>query len=60
MASVNELRKHVFDDALALAASTGMLAPIANVSLEDRARVDPLSFIRRQLVALLVLTHANA
>jgi len=58
MATVNQLRKHVFDDALELAAATGMLAPLVEVSLTDDEMpgdINPVLFIRRQLLLQVTL-----
>jgi hypothetical protein len=57
MASVNELRKHVFDHALDLVAITGMLAPIVEVEVPPgvAAEFHPVTFFRRQLMLSFVL-----
>jgi hypothetical protein len=52
MPSVNDLRKHVFDDAMDLAAITGMLVPIVEVDFGRgvEAELHPVRFIRQQLM----------
>jgi hypothetical protein len=57
MASVNELRRHVFDDALDLAACVGLVAPLVNLPMGTgmAVSVDPVGFIRRQFTLQMVL-----
>jgi hypothetical protein len=57
MASVNELRRHVFDDALDLAACAGLVAPLVNLPMGTgmAVSVDPVGFIRRQFTLQMVL-----
>jgi hypothetical protein len=56
MASVDDLWKHVFDDALELAASTGMLLPLIDTQLDKNEELhQPLFFLRHQLAMHLAL-----
>ena len=57
MASVNELRRHVFDDALDLAACAELVAPLVNLPMGTgmAVSVDPVGFIRRQFTLQMVL-----
>ena len=55
-ASIDKLFKHVFDDANELAATTGMLEPVVEVSRKKGVAADPVWFVRRQLIMHLVLT----
>ena len=54
--SIDKLFKHVFDDANELAATTGMLEPVVEVSRKKGVAADPVWFVRRQLIMHLVLT----